>query len=121
MVLAFRVLYEDDFLVAVDKPANFHTHPPEDLSIRISPKWNGLRILEKQFQQKLYPAHRLDRATSGVLVLSRKRELNHALQSQFSDRKVHKQYAFLARGELQAPLTIDSPLASGSAERLDAS
>jgi tRNA pseudouridine65 synthase len=119
-LLAFRVLYQDEFLLAVDKPANFHTHPPEDSTIRISPKWNGLLILERQLQQKLYPVHRLDRATSGVLLLSKKRELNHALHSQFSERLVKKQYAFVARGELKTAQTINRALASDSGESLEA-
>ncbi|MGE3260970.1 MAG: RluA family pseudouridine synthase [Bacteriovoracia bacterium] len=111
-MLAFRILYEDDFLIVVDKPTGFHTHPPEDQAVRIAPKWNGLRILERQFQMKLYPVHRLDRASSGVLVLSKKRELNGHLQSQFAERTVHKQYAFLARGEIRGSRTLNDPIAT---------
>lgn len=118
-MLAFRVLYQDEFLLAVDKPANFHTHPPEDASIRIHPKWNGLLILERQLRQQLFPVHRLDRATSGVLLLSKQRELNRSLHEQFAERKVRKQYAFLARGEFHGPETINAALAGENGEALE--
>lgn len=109
-MLAFRVLFQDESILVVDKPSGFHTHPPEDPSLRISPRWNGLGILERQVQQTLFPVHRLDRACSGVLVLSKKRELNRALQEQFADRSVEKTYACLARGEIREELRIDRPL-----------
>lgn len=109
-MLAFRILYQDDCLVAVDKPAGFHTHPPEDKTIRISPKWNGLKILERQFQSRLYPVHRLDRAASGVLVLSRKIEWNRSLQEQFANRSVKKTYACVARGRISDSLALEAPL-----------
>ncbi|MGZ3694005.1 MAG: RluA family pseudouridine synthase [Bdellovibrionota bacterium] len=119
-MLAFRILYEDEAILAVDKPAGFHTHPPEDQNVRISPKWNGLRILERQLQMKLYPVHRLDRASSGVLILSKKRELNHALHSQFAERKVHKQYALLARGEIKTASRIEEALSQEDGPSLPA-
>lgn len=117
-MLAFRVLYQDESIVAVDKPTNFHTHPPEDRAIRISPKWNGLKILERQFGQKLYPVHRLDRASSGVLLLSKQRELNHSLQQQFAERRVKKFYACLVRGEICEEATIDRALSQEDGDDL---
>ena len=109
-MLAFRVIYEDEFLVAVDKPPGFHTHPPEDQRIRISPNWNGLRILEKQLQCRLHPAHRLDRAASGVLLLAKSSAASSKLQAQFAARTVEKRYACVARGRIAKATTLDAPL-----------
>lgn len=105
-----RILHEDNLLIAVDKPAGFHSHPPEDKAIRLSHRWNGLGILEKQIGQRLYPAHRLDRATSGVLVFSKCRENNSLLQRQFADRLVGKTYLCLVRGRLNGVADIREPL-----------
>lgn len=109
---AFRILYEDEFFLAVDKPAGFHSHPPEDKSIRIHPQWNGLSLLERQLGRKLYPAHRLDRATSGVFLLSKAREQNDHLQALFRERTIEKTYVCLVRGALRGASRVDIPLKS---------
>jgi tRNA pseudouridine65 synthase len=109
-MLAFRILFEDESLVAIDKPAGFHSHPPEDKKIRLNQRWNALGIIQKQLGVKLYPAHRLDRATSGVLLLSKRPELNSALQMQFQSREVRKVYACVVRGQLRGAAELSEPL-----------
>lgn len=107
---AFRIIFEDNDLLIVDKPPGFHCVPPESKSIRISPAWNGLKILERQFQQKLYPAHRLDRATSGIFLLTKSKEMASITQKQFADRSTKKIYACVVRGRMRSDLSIDTPL-----------
>lgn len=107
---AFRIIYEDSEILIVDKPPGFHCVPPESKSIRISPAWNGLQILERQLQQKLFPAHRLDRATSGIFLLTKSKEMASATQKQFSNHSTKKIYACLTRGKLNSDAVIDSPL-----------
>jgi tRNA pseudouridine65 synthase len=119
-MLAFRILHEDEALLAVDKPAGFHSHPPEDKSIRLNPRWNGLAILERQLGQKLFPAHRLDRATSGLLILSKRREANFALQRQFQERAVAKTYFCLVRGTFRGETRIEAPLKKDNGEEEEA-
>ena len=116
-MLAFRILFEDDFVVAVDKPAGFHSHPPEDKSLPCPYRWNALAILQNQLNQALYPAHRLDRSTSGVLLFSKKREWNSRLQQQFQNNAVKKSYLALARGEIFCELEIESPLKNEKGEQ----
>jgi tRNA pseudouridine65 synthase len=116
-MLAFRVYHEDDAILVVDKPAGFHSHPPEDKAVRISPRWNGLAILERQIGRKLYPAHRLDRASSGLLVLSKSREWNRTLQSQFASREVEKVYCCVVRGRLDGDARLDRPLSNSLGEQ----
>ncbi len=119
-MLNLRILRRSESWIAVDKPAGFHTHPPENKTIRMHPRWDALRILERQNGETLYPVHRLDRAASGVLLYSRRPEANRLLQAQFAEKKVRKTYFILVRGELRADLTLDSPLKTESGRLMPA-
>ena len=119
-MLKLRIVQESTHWVVIDKPAGFHTHPPEDKSIRLNPRWNALSILERQLGVPLYPAHRLDRATSGLLLYSKNREINGELQRQFAEEKVHKAYYAILRGEFSGDRRIEEPLQSESGSPLPA-
>lgn len=70
-----------------------------------------LQILRDQIGQRVYPAHRLDRPTSGVLLFSKQEEILPQLNSQFSDRSIEKDYLAIVRGILQEKeALIDHPL-----------
>lgn len=96
----------------VDKPAGFHTHPPEDPKIRLNPHRNALGILERQLGTALAPAHRLDRAASGLLVYARMPEARAMLQKQFASGEAEKRYYILVRGEPRSPCIFELPLES---------
>ncbi len=115
-MLALRILYEDDSLVAVDKPPGFHSHPPEDKSIALNPRWNSLGILQKQLSTTLYPMHRLDRATSGILLFSKQKELNSFFQKQFQEQSVQKKYLCLVRGSFLGSSLLELPLKNTKGE-----
>jgi tRNA pseudouridine65 synthase len=108
--MKFRILFQDSHLVVVDKPAGIHVHPPEDQRERISKSSNGLAILRNQLNQYIYPVHRLDRATSGVLIYALSSEASRNLQLQFQNHEIQKNYLALARGTLTHSHTIDRPL-----------
>lgn len=70
-----------------------------------------LQILRDQIGQRVYPAHRLDRPTSGVLLFSKQEEILPQLNSQFADRSIEKDYLAIVRGILQEKeALIDHPL-----------
>lgn len=117
---AFRILFEDEWILVVDKPAGFHCHPPENKNIKMHPAWNGLKILENQIQQKLYPAHRLDRATSGIFLLTKNAEVAAITQKQFQDKNTAKTYLCVVRGNLSKAALLDSPLKRPSGELMPA-
>lgn len=96
----------DDALVVIDKPAGLLSLPDGyDPSIPYLQK-----LLEPEFG-KLWIVHRLDRETSGVLVLARSAEAHHKLNDQFSDRQVRKTYHALVFGfPAWHETQIDSPL-----------
>src|SRR4051812_35609183 len=96
--MKFRILFQDEHFIAIEKPAGFHVHPPEDSTHRISNSHNCLRILRTQIDTYLYPVHRLDRATSGVLLFALQPESARKLSAMFSQREMKKKYFAVIRG-----------------------
>lgn len=101
------ILHHDARLVAVDKPAGMVVHRSE---------WcpDGEPVLQRlrdQIGQRLYPVHRLDRATSGVLVFALDPDAARHLADQFAAHTIDKRYVAIVRGWPDATGVIDSPLA----------
>ncbi len=90
-----EILYQDDALIAVNKPAGLAVHRSKMVG-------NAEEFLIDRLREKLggnvYLAHRLDRATSGVLLIARSSEMAAALGEQFMGRSVRKQYLAVVRG-----------------------
>lgn len=102
------VLHEDPWLLAVDKPAGLLVHPSWIAPARTP---NLVAWLKQRYPgESLHPVHRLDRATSGVMLFARDRETAQALQRQFSERQVEKTYLCVARGWTPEHELIDYPL-----------
>ena len=81
------VLYEDEFILAVDKPAGLMTQSGQG-----SAKADLFSLLEKQRKEKLFLHHRLDKETSGVLILGRHTRANKGLTDIFRDHLLTKTY-----------------------------
>jgi tRNA pseudouridine65 synthase len=101
------ILYRDEHLVAVAKPSGLLVHrttldPRENV--------NAVALLRDQLGQYVYPAHRLDRGTSGVLVFALDRQILPLLTAAFESRDVAKTYLAVVRGWPQDEATIDWPL-----------
>ena len=103
-----EILYQDDALLAVNKPANLAVHRSKMVG---NAEEFLIDLLREQIGDSVYLAHRLDRATSGVLLIARSREVAAALGEQFMGRAVHKQYLVVVRGWPEpAEGVIDYPL-----------
>ncbi|HUH55276.1 MAG TPA: pseudouridine synthase [Rhodanobacter sp.] len=103
-----EILYQDDALIAVNKPANLAVHRSKMVGNADTFLIDELR---EQIGDSVYLAHRLDRATSGVLLVARNKEIAAALGEQFMARTVHKQYLVVVRGWPDpASDVIDYPL-----------
>lgn len=88
-----------------------HVHPPEDVRHRIRDEDNCLKVLRRQTGKYLYPVHRLDRPTSGVLLFALDPVTAGHLCRQFEERRIKKTYVAMVRGWLQSnPFTISRPL-----------
>lgn len=94
----FIVLYEDTDLVAIDKPQGFHVHPPENFAEKVPAHKVVLSMLRRQVGVYLYPVHRLDVATSGVLVFAKSSEMARELQLSWQSQETQKTYEALIRG-----------------------
>jgi tRNA pseudouridine65 synthase len=89
------ILYQDDDIVAVDKPAGLAVHRSKMVG---NADEFLIDLLREQVDGRLHLAHRLDRGTSGVLLVARSSEVAAALGEQFMGRSVRKRYLGVVRG-----------------------
>lgn len=102
---SIEVLYRDDAIVVVDKPSGLSVHRGDDQGTTFA-----LNLTRNAVGQWVYPVHRLDRATSGVLVFALSPDHARALQGSFDAREVDKTYLALVRGKPPPRGVIDSPM-----------
>jgi tRNA pseudouridine65 synthase len=106
----FEILHQDHDVVAIEKPPGFHVHQPEHPRRRVSREVICLPNLRDQIQSYLFPVHRLDVATEGVLVFALNKESAANLCRQFQAGIVKKTYFAIARGWTPEEKVIDIPL-----------
>ena len=103
----FPVLMEDDALLAIDKPAGVAVHGGSGVSFGVIEQLRQARPQARLLEL----VHRLDRDTSGILLVAKKRSALKHLQDQFRDRETGKTYLALVQGNWPAKLkVIDQPL-----------
>jgi tRNA pseudouridine65 synthase len=102
-----EILFQDEVLVAVNKPHGLLVHRSP---IAADADEFAVQLLRDQLGQKVYPVHRLDRKTSGVLLFALEPEINSKMQKAFMDRQIEKTYFALVRGFSPDEGTIDYPL-----------
>jgi 23S rRNA pseudouridine1911/1915/1917 synthase len=117
------VLYEDDVIVVIDKPAGYVVHPvgahQHDTIINaLHYRYRNTEEPEKDVVPKL--AHRLDQHTSGVLLIAKRDDIRSELGRQFAQREVRKEYVAIvvgapdpARGEVEAPIGKNPDMKNG--------
>jgi len=93
--LEFPILYEDDALLAVDKPSGVAVHGGSGVSFGVIEQLRSARPQAKFLEL----VHRLDRETSGVLLLAKKRSALTNLHEQMRDGKTDKRYLTLVLGQ----------------------
>lgn len=112
-----EILYQDDHLVAINKPHGLLVHQS---AIARDANEFALQLLRDQLGRPVFPVHRLDRKTSGVLLFALSHEVNSLLQQSFMNGKVKKKYVALLRGFPPENGTIDYPLVNESGKTQDA-
>lgn len=91
-----NILYQDQWLAIVDKPAGMLVHPGREPE----PRENiAMKVLRDQMGQKVYPVHRLDRPTSGALMFVLDEETVPYFRNQFDEQRVIKRYSAVVLGE----------------------
>lgn len=101
------ILYQDEELVAVNKPSGLLVHRS---LIDTREHEFAVQLTRDQIGQRVYPVHRLDRPTSGVLLFALSSDNARRLNEQFSERGIYKLYHALVRGYCEPDGTIDYPL-----------
>jgi tRNA pseudouridine65 synthase len=101
------ILFRDEYLVAVNKPHGLLVHRS---SIAADASEFALQILRDQLHQTVFPAHRLDRKTGGVLLFALDKDTEKAMQRQFMENQVSKTYLAIVRGHTPDEEEIDYPL-----------
>lgn len=103
----FPVLFEDEHVLAVDKPAGVAVHGGSGVSFGVIEQLRRARPAARMLEL----VHRLDRETSGILLVAKKRSALLALQDQFRQRETGKTYLALVAGDWPASRkVIDVPL-----------
>ncbi len=103
----FEVLYQDNDLIVINKPEGWLVHRSwldkhETVVV--------MQTLRDQIGQHVYPIHRLDRPTSGVLIFALSSEIARLLSEQFASNKIEKTYHAIVRGYVDGEAIIDYPL-----------
>jgi tRNA pseudouridine65 synthase len=102
-----EIIYRDEHLIAINKPHDLLVHRS---SIAADVEEFAMQILRDQIGEKVYPAHRIDRKTGGVLLFALSKEVEKAMQQQFMNNQVHKKYLAIVRGHTPDSGEIDYPL-----------
>lgn len=102
-----NILYRDAQLIAIDKPSGLLVH--RSLIDRHETRF-AIQLLRDQIGQRVYPLHRLDKPTSGVLMFALSEDAARRMGRLFESAAVHKTYLAVVRGYTEEQARIDYPL-----------
>lgn len=100
-------LYQDEAFVAIHKPAGLLIHPS---AIDRHETQFAVNLTEDLIQQRVFPVHRLDKATSGILLFALNSATARLLSEQFIAQQIEKHYLAICRGWIPKTGEIDQPL-----------
>lgn len=104
------ILHLAERYFAIDKPEGYFVHPPERSPYPVAPEKICLYALREKFRASVFPVHRLDAATSGIVLFALDKDATRALNAKFAERDVDKTYRAVARGFVNDEGVIDLPL-----------
>lgn len=101
------IIYHDEYLVAINKPGGLLVHRSE---IDRHETRFAMQLIRDQLGQQVFPVHRLDKPTSGVLVFALSAEVAKKMGDIFFQHALEKTYLAIVRGHAPASITVDHPL-----------
>ncbi len=104
-----EIIYEDAYLLCVSKPNNVLVHHAHH-SRNVADEDSLLQLIENELGIKAYPIHRLDRKTSGIIMLAKETKYVSKFQELFTNNEIQKTYFGVVRGYSPDSKTIDSPV-----------
>jgi len=101
-----EILYQDEYIIAINKPSGLlvHKSPIDKHETRFA-----LQEVRNQIEKYVYPVHRLDKPTSGVLLFALSKEIAQILSESFRNNEIKKEYIAIVRGYVEQGM-IDYPL-----------
>jgi tRNA pseudouridine65 synthase len=102
-----EIIYQDEHIVAINKPSGLLVH--RSLIDKRETRF-AIQILRDQIGQYVYPVHRLDKPTSGVLLFALSKEVARVLSEQIVAHGFTKEYLAIVRGYIEESGIIDYPL-----------
>ena len=108
----YRVIYEDEVLFVIEKPANLPVHPAGSYffnTLLVHLKTQGHQDPLKM-EREYFLVHRIDKETSGILVLAKEKEACAHLVAQFADRTTAKRYLAVVKGVVPEYFEVDAPM-----------
>lgn len=103
----FDILYQDNDLIAINKPSGWLVHRSwldKQQTVVV------MQTLRDQIGQHVFPIHRLDRPTSGVLLFALSSDVARLMSEQFNSKQIEKTYHAVVRGYVDGEAVIDYPL-----------
>lgn len=118
LISSLDILYQNDDFVAVNKPHGLLVHRTR---LAMDADEFAVQILRSQLMGKhVYPCHRIDRKTGGVLLFALDSEMARAIQDEFHAGKMDKRYLALVRGWFPEEITVDYPITNHEGKTGDA-
>ena len=105
----FEIIFEDAYLLAVCKPNNMVVHHAYH-SRNVADEISLLQAIQEEKRIKVYPIHRLDRKTSGIILLAKETSYVSKFQEVFTNNEIEKTYFGVVRGHAPETKSIDSPV-----------
>lgn len=96
-----RIIFEDEVMRVIDKPAGWVVNKAQTVKEKTIQDWFGIGSGQGEFYDKGGIVHRLDKDTSGVMVLAKTLQAYEKLKQQFLERKTVKKYVALVHGEFK--------------------
>ncbi|MBL4654003.1 MAG: pseudouridylate synthase [Flavobacteriales bacterium] len=109
--MELEILYQDEYLVVINKPNGLAVHRSKLVG---NTNVFALQLLRDQIDQKVFPIHRLDRKTSGVLLFALSPKVLSLMQKLFREKEILKTYVAIVRGHTKQHEIIDYPLTNGN-------
>lgn len=102
-----EICYSDEHFIVVNKPAKMLVHKTKmDKGERIT----LMQLISQQLGRKVYPVHRLDKATSGVLICSFDAKTSEYFRCVFEEKRIQKEYIAVCRGWITDSLRVNHPV-----------
>jgi tRNA pseudouridine65 synthase len=107
--MSVQVLFEDEYILCVSKPNNMLVHHAHH-SRNVANETSLLQYILDEKELKVYPIHRLDRKTSGIILLAKETHYVAKFQELFTKNEIQKTYYGIVRGYAPENKIIDSPV-----------